>query len=345
MRCSLSLLQHIDSDYCYYSQNSSLYSTSTCVFDPTCWNSSSAITPQSSCSKNLNMNMDFLAKDGNQVKQLTHPISDHDSSTQSTGQSRQEASGTSEDNVHEQHISVNSGVDNSYKNLVDGHMKPILSLGTSETPFSLPKLDYSQSFAHVPYPCADPYFGGIFALCRPHAMIHPQMVGIASSARVPLPLQPAAEEPIYVNAKQYNAILRRRQLRAKLEAQNKLIKARKPYLHESRHLHAMKRARGSSGRFLNTKQLQQQKQTQISAIPVENISDCHQNAYVSVVIILLEMVHSGTQKATSQRRPVPGISALPAISTARFATARTVSSSSRLSYSCYEGKDERREGG
>ncbi|THU55843.1 hypothetical protein C4D60_Mb11t10910 [Musa balbisiana] len=248
------------------SQNSSLYSTSTCEFDPTCWNSTSAITPQSSCSKNLNMNMDFLAKDGNQVKQLSHPISDHDSSTQSTGQSRQEASGTSEDNVHEQHISVNSGVCNTYKNLVDGHMKPILSLGTSETAFSFPKLDYSQSFAHVPYPCADPYFGGILALCGPHAMIHPQMVGIASSARVPLPLQPAAEEPLYVNAKQYNAILRRRQLRAKLEAQNKLIKARKPYLHESRHLHAMKRARGSGGRFLNTKQLQKQKQTQTSAI-------------------------------------------------------------------------------
>ncbi|URD74192.1 Nuclear transcription factor Y subunit [Musa troglodytarum] len=248
------------------SQNSSLYSTSTCEFDPTCWNSSSAITPQSSCSKNLNMNMDFLAKDGNQVKQLSHPISDHDSSTQSTGQSHQEASGMSEDNVHEQHISVNSGVGNTYENLVDGHMKPILSLETSETAFSLPKLDYSQSFAHVPYPCADPYFGGILALGRAHAMIHPQMVGIASSARVPLPLQPAAEEPIYVNTKQYNAILRRRQMRAKLEAQNKLIKARKPYLHESRHLHAMKRQEGSGGRFLNTKQLQQQKQTQTSAI-------------------------------------------------------------------------------
>ncbi|KAL0719897.1 hypothetical protein Bca4012_069221 [Brassica carinata] len=95
------------------------------------------------------------------------------------------------------------------------------------------------------YPCVEQEYYGVVS-------------AYGSQSRVMLPLNMETEDgTIFVNSKQYHAIIRRRQSRAKaaavLEKNKQSSRGRKPYMHHSRHLHALRRPRGSGGRFLNTK--------------------------------------------------------------------------------------------
>ncbi|THH15468.1 hypothetical protein EW146_g5012 [Bondarzewia mesenterica] len=96
-----------------------------------------------------------------------------------------------------------------------------------------------------------------------HSPSEPEQLPLdpAPSSRLP-DESPIDDEPLYVNAKQYYRILKRRVARARLEEVHRLSRQRKPYLHESRHKHAMRRPRGPGGRFLTADEIVAQKAAQ-----------------------------------------------------------------------------------
>ncbi|XP_047947018.1 nuclear transcription factor Y subunit A-3-like isoform X1 [Salvia hispanica] len=204
-------------------------------------------------SKNLNFEVDPPPQRGQELKYIDFQLQDqHSSSTESTSLSRKEFTAMGKASSQDQCASSDSVHDESYGKHGQ-EMKGGLFLGNPELSINTPHAEMTQPIVQFPYAYTDPYFTGMFTPYGPHNIM---MADAAASGRVPLPGEIPEDGPIYVNAKQYHGILRRRQTRAKLEAQNKLVKTRKPYLHESRHQHALNRVRGTGGRFLSTKKQQ-----------------------------------------------------------------------------------------
>ncbi|KAL2517930.1 nuclear transcription factor Y subunit A-5 [Abeliophyllum distichum] len=214
---------------------------------------------QSSLSKGAAAETESAEEHYFDVKQSGSQFHKQDSfSTLSIGQSHHEVAAMERANSYMQNIACQADCHETHKIKGEGCINASLLYGNADHMNHQVQSDHNQSMAHISYPSSESYFGQLVVAYSPNAFIYPHMAGI-TSARVALPLDCTEGMPIYVNAKQYRAILRRRKIRAKLEAHNKLAKSKKPYLHESRHLHALKRARSSGGRFLNTKNTQKPK--------------------------------------------------------------------------------------
>ncbi|KAL3143912.1 hypothetical protein ABBQ32_003728 [Trebouxia sp. C0010 RCD-2024] len=165
---------------------------------------------------------------------------------------------------------------------------------------------YPQAFGYDAYYAASMMYGQ-------HQMATTQLSSYNAQQRIQLPTGMMEEEPVYVNAKQYKCILRRRQQRARAEAENKLVKTRKPYLHESRHNHAARRVRGPGGRFLNADEAralaavqETQRQPQSDRALQPSSQHCEQQHENSKVLARRGM-HHDSQHQSPQRLRTAGM--------------------------------------
>ncbi|PHT47633.1 hypothetical protein CQW23_11841 [Capsicum baccatum] len=168
------------------------------------------------------------------IKKSEFEFQDQDStSTLSTGQSNLVEAAMGKSKTVLQNLTVYPGWGGILDVQTESGTKASLSGEISTNTLPQPQVHHDHPTACLSYPWADTYFGRLVATYGSNAIIYPQMVGVTST-RVALPLECTEILPIYVNAKQYSAILKRRQLRAKI-------------------------ARGYGGHFLNTKNMQQSK--------------------------------------------------------------------------------------
>lgn len=95
------------------------------------------------------------------------------------------------------------------------------------------------------------------------SLLSSQTLGLSTWDQVPQPSYPSTakssqcqipyieETPCYINARQFERIMKRRDARQQLEARLGCASgSRRPYVHESRHKQPMRRPRGPGGRFL-----------------------------------------------------------------------------------------------